>query len=190
MQLRYRNPVLVPALCVTLASLLLLGAGLWRCPRLPIPESMRRTAATYSDSFAPSGREVSRACFPRKTVPARLSGRRALALGREEDPKGPATSTSIVSHAQANQKRTKRQGCSCGSNHGRKTVKPATTMATATSSETPIVFRRERSSRSNPRVTCTVNGTIQKLFFGGGVSMTQQTKSKATPGSRAAGAAP
>ena len=44
-------------------------------------------------------------------------------------------------------------------------------MTTAISSEIAIVFRRERSSRSNPRVTWTVNGTIQKLFFGGRVSM-------------------
>lgn len=60
-----------------------------------------------------------------------------------------------------------RQGCSCGFNHGRKTVKPATSMTTAISSDIPIVLRRERSSRSNPRVIWTVNGTIQKLFFGG-----------------------
>ncbi len=43
-------------------------------------------------------------------------------------------------------------------------------MRIATSNETAIVFRRERSSRSNPRVAWIENGTIQKLFFGG-VSM-------------------
>jgi hypothetical protein len=40
-------------------------------------------------------------------------------------------------------------------------------MRSATRIETAIVFRRERSSRSNPRVAWIVNGTIQKLFFGG-----------------------
>lgn len=35
--LHYRNPFLVPALLVTLASLLVLGAGVWRWPRLHLP---------------------------------------------------------------------------------------------------------------------------------------------------------
>jgi uncharacterized membrane protein YfhO len=36
-ELHYRNILLIPALVVTLASLLLLGAGLWRWPRLSLP---------------------------------------------------------------------------------------------------------------------------------------------------------
>ena len=36
-ELHYRNPFLVPALAVTLASLLILAAGLWRWPRLGLP---------------------------------------------------------------------------------------------------------------------------------------------------------
>jgi hypothetical protein len=36
-ELHYRNLFLVPALGVTLASLLILGAGLWRWPRLALP---------------------------------------------------------------------------------------------------------------------------------------------------------
>ena len=39
--LRYRNPVLIPALAITLASLLLLAVGLWRWPRLAFPEDER-----------------------------------------------------------------------------------------------------------------------------------------------------
>jgi hypothetical protein len=44
-------------------------------------------------------------------------------------------------------------------------------MTTTISNEIPIVFRRERSSRSNPRVTWIANGAIERLFFGGRVSM-------------------
>jgi len=44
-------------------------------------------------------------------------------------------------------------------------------MTTATKVVIPIVLRRDRSSRSNPRVTCTVNGTTSRSFFGGGVSI-------------------
>jgi len=36
-ELHYRNPFLVPALVVTLASLLILAAGLWRWPRIGLP---------------------------------------------------------------------------------------------------------------------------------------------------------
>jgi Bacterial membrane protein YfhO len=36
-ELHYRNPFLLPALAVTLASFLILGAGLWRWPRLGLP---------------------------------------------------------------------------------------------------------------------------------------------------------
>jgi uncharacterized membrane protein YfhO len=36
-ELRYRNPFLVPALGITLASFLILAAGLWRWPRLGLP---------------------------------------------------------------------------------------------------------------------------------------------------------
>ena len=36
-ELHYRNPFLVPALVVTLASFLILGAGFWRWPRLGLP---------------------------------------------------------------------------------------------------------------------------------------------------------
>ena len=36
-ELHYRNPFLVPALAVTLASFLILAAGLWRWPRLGLP---------------------------------------------------------------------------------------------------------------------------------------------------------
>jgi uncharacterized membrane protein YfhO len=36
-ELHYRNPVLIPALAITLASLLILAAGLWRWPRLGLP---------------------------------------------------------------------------------------------------------------------------------------------------------
>jgi uncharacterized membrane protein YfhO len=36
-ELRYRNVLLIPALLVTLTSLLILGAGLWRWPRLGLP---------------------------------------------------------------------------------------------------------------------------------------------------------
>ncbi len=36
-ELHYRNPVLVPALLVTLASFLILAASLWRWPRLALP---------------------------------------------------------------------------------------------------------------------------------------------------------
>jgi hypothetical protein len=36
-ELRYRNPFLVPALVVTLASFLILGARFWRWPRLGLP---------------------------------------------------------------------------------------------------------------------------------------------------------
>src|SRR5215831_9759386 len=64
-----------------------------------------------------------------------------------------------------------RQGCSCGFSHERNTVSPAITIATATRSDNPMVFRREASSRSNPRVTWTIKGTSQKPFLGGGVSM-------------------
>ena len=63
------------------------------------------------------------------------------------------------------------QGCSCGFNHGRNTVKPAASMATAINNDIPIVFRRERSSRSNPRVTWITNGAIERFFLGGRVSM-------------------
>lgn len=52
------------------------------------------------------------------------------------------------------------QGCSCGFNHGRNTVKPAANMSATISNEIAIVFRRERSSRSNPRVTWIANGAI------------------------------
>jgi hypothetical protein len=38
LELHYRNPVLIPALAITLASFLLLAAGLWRWPRLGLPE--------------------------------------------------------------------------------------------------------------------------------------------------------
>lgn len=36
-ELHYRNPVLVPALAITLVSFLILAAGLWRRPRLALP---------------------------------------------------------------------------------------------------------------------------------------------------------
>lgn len=36
-ELHYRNPVLIPALAITLASFLILAAGLWRRPRLGLP---------------------------------------------------------------------------------------------------------------------------------------------------------
>lgn len=36
-ELRYRNPLLVPAVIITLASCLILGVGLWRWPRLCLP---------------------------------------------------------------------------------------------------------------------------------------------------------
>jgi uncharacterized membrane protein YfhO len=36
--LHYRNPVLIPALAITLASCLILAVGLWRWPRLAFPE--------------------------------------------------------------------------------------------------------------------------------------------------------
>lgn len=39
-ELRYRNPVLVPALLVSLAAFLILGAALWRWPRLDLPGSI------------------------------------------------------------------------------------------------------------------------------------------------------
>jgi hypothetical protein len=51
-------------------------------------------------------------------------------------------------------------------------------MTTAITKEIPIVFRRERSSRSKPRVTWIENGTIQKLFFGGRVSMAWRLNQK------------
>jgi uncharacterized membrane protein YfhO len=38
LELHYRNPVLIPALAITLASFLFLVAGLWRWPRLGLPE--------------------------------------------------------------------------------------------------------------------------------------------------------
>jgi hypothetical protein len=38
LELQYRNPVLIPALAITLASCLILAAGLWRWPRLDLPE--------------------------------------------------------------------------------------------------------------------------------------------------------
>jgi hypothetical protein len=44
-------------------------------------------------------------------------------------------------------------------------------MTTATSSEKAIVFLRDRSSRSNPRVAWIVNGTIRNFFFGVSVSI-------------------
>jgi hypothetical protein len=37
-ELRYRNPVLIPALAITLASFLILAAGLWRWPRLGLSQ--------------------------------------------------------------------------------------------------------------------------------------------------------
>ena len=64
----------------------------------------------------------------------------------------------MISQAQANQKKMNLQGCSCGFNQGRNMVKPATNIITTTSNEIAIVFRRERSSRSNPRVTWIANG--------------------------------
>ena len=39
-ELHYRNPVLVPALLVSLAASLILGAALWRWPRLDLPGSV------------------------------------------------------------------------------------------------------------------------------------------------------
>ena len=39
-ELHYRNPVLVPALLVSLAAFLILGAALWRWPRLDLPGSI------------------------------------------------------------------------------------------------------------------------------------------------------
>ena len=36
-ELRYRNPVLVPALAITLVSFLIMGTILWRWPRLGLP---------------------------------------------------------------------------------------------------------------------------------------------------------
>jgi len=37
LELHYRNPVLIPALAITLASFLILAASLWRWPRLALP---------------------------------------------------------------------------------------------------------------------------------------------------------
>src|SRR5204862_1047857 len=109
--------------------------------------------------------------------PKALRAARACARTRRRS-RNASNKTSNVSHPQTNQKKRNRQGRSWGFNHPFSTVKPAITMTTATSSENPIVFRRERSSRSNPRVTCTVKGTIQKPFFGGRVSMGQRLNQK------------